>query len=441
LKQVDVVDVVEGYLSEIRRYVRVSRGRILFRDPRGEVLIEKLKDSVVSAFVDEGGLSRVYAWIDALKLLLDDTSKLLGGLGWSFPREFKGFLGDPRVHLRRKLFNYTFDLVRGRMSVSDYIVKARQAVTSSLRSNVRSLYQAWVFAGIVYHLALRGATIVYPEHRQILLERSGRQRAGVIPPNLILSLGSGELSFYLEAPRPIGWEDTGDLRRVWRLYVSLRPDMMVYSGVVLNIVNLDDPQNPILRPNVVIECKETEDWFRRVRILKGPLSKPMTAEEWMSRWIEGLWEGLGEALGVSREEVGELLRGERKGLRVSEVKLLNLYKETFKPDIFIVVSEPKLDHSVKRELEEQDIMVFDEVKIGDRGKLREIALILEGIAGKQGASPLASLRSKIVEALGSNVTMEELMEALVELGEHRLEELLEILRSRRSRGYGMIVTS
>jgi transcriptional regulator with XRE-family HTH domain len=215
----------------------------------------------------------------------------------------------------------------------------------------------------------------------------------------------------------------------------------VYSGVVLNIVNLDDPQNPILRPNVVIECKETEDWFRRVRILKGPLSKPMTAEEWMSRWIEGLWEGLGEALGVSREEVGELLRGERKGLRVSEVKLLNLYKETFKPDIFIVVSEPKLDHSVKRELEGQDIMVFDEVKIGDRGKLREIALTLEGIAGKQGASPLASLRSKIVEALGSSVTMEELMEALVELGEHRLEELLEILRSRRSRGDGMIVTS
>jgi hypothetical protein len=441
LKQVDVADVVEGYLSEIKRYVRVSRGRILFRDPRGEVLIERLKDSVVSAFVDEGGLSRVYAWIDALKLLLDDTSKLLGGLGWSFPREFKGFLGDPRVHLRRKLFNYTFDLVRGRMSVSDYIVKARQAVTSSLRSNVRSLYQAWVFAGIVYHLALQGATIVYPEHRQILLERSGRQRAGVIPPNLILSLGSGELSFYLEAPRPVGWEDTGDLRRVWRLYVSLRPDMMVYSGVVLNIVNLDDPQNPILRPNAVIECKETGDWFRRVRILKGPLSRPMTAEEWMSRWIEGLWEGLGEALGVSREEVGELLRGERRGLRVSEVKLLNLYKETFKPDIFIVVSEPKLDHSVKRELEEQDIMVFDEVKIGDRGKLREVALTLEGIAGKQGASPLASLRSKIVEALGSNVTIDELMEALVELGEHRLEELLEILRSRRLRGDGMIVTS
>jgi hypothetical protein len=441
LKQVDVVDVVEGYLSEVKRYVRVSRGRILFRDPRGEVLIERLKDSVVSAFVGEGDLSRVYVWIDALKLLLDDTSRLLGGLGWSFPREFKGFLDDPRVHLRRKLFNYTFDLVRGSMSVSDYIVKARQAVTTSLKSNVRSLYQAWVFAGIVYHLALRGATIVYPEHRQILLERSGRQRAGVIPPNLILSLGSGELSFFLEAPRPVGWEDTEDLRRVWRLYVSLRPDMMVYSGIVLNIVKLDDPQNPILRPNVIIECKETGDWFKRVRILKGPLSKPLTAEEWMSRWIEGLWEGLGEAIGVSREEVRELLRGERRGLRVSEVKLLNLYRETFKPDIFIVVSEPKLDHSVRRELEEQDITVFDEVKIGDKGRLREVALTLESITGKQGASPLATLRSKVAEAMGSSITLDELMEALLELGEHRLEELLEILRSRRSRGDGMVVTS
>jgi hypothetical protein len=43
--------------------------------------------------------------------------------------------------------------------------------------------------------------------------------------------------------------------------------------------------------------------------------------------------------------------------------------------------------------------------------------------------------------MGSSITLDELMEALLELGEHRLEELLGILRSRRSRGDGMVVTS
>ncbi len=427
----DVLRVVEDYLGEVKRHVRVSHGRIVFRDPRGEVLINELKDFIVRASIDERELSKVYEWISVFRVFLDDTSRLLGGLGWSFPREFKDFLGDPRAHLRKKLFNYTFDLVRGRITVRDYVVKARQAITTSFKSNVRSLYQAWVFAGIVYHLALRGATIVYPEHRQILLERSGRQRAGIIPPNLVLSLDSGELSFFLEAPRPIGWEDTEDLRRVWRLYVSLRPDMMVYSGVVLNIVRLEDPLNPILRPNVIVECKETADWYRRVRILKGPLSRPLTAEEWMSRWIEGLWEGLGEALGVSREEIGELLRGEKKGLKVSEVKLLNIYKETFKPDIFIVVSEPKLEYNVRRELEEQGMTVFDGAKVGDLEKLRDLALTIESIAGKHRRNNLASLRSKVVEVTGSNISLNELVEALVELAELRFQELVEIIKSKR----------
>jgi len=43
--------------------------------------------------------------------------------------------------------------------------------------------------------------------------------------------------------------------------------------------------------------------------------------------------------------------------------------------------------------------------------------------------------------MGSSITLDELMEALLELGELRFEELLGILRSRRSRGDWMVVTS
>jgi hypothetical protein len=53
----------------------------------------------------------------------------------------------------------------------------------------------------------------------------------------------------------------------------------------------------------------------------------------------------------------------------------------------MVVSEPKLDHNVKRKLEEQDMTVFDEVKIEDRGRLREVALTLKNIASRQKTDP------------------------------------------------------
>jgi hypothetical protein len=43
--------------------------------------------------------------------------------------------------------------------------------------------------------------------------------------------------------------------------------------------------------------------------------------------------------------------------------------------------------------------------------------------------------------MGSSITLDELMEALLELGEHRLEELLEILRSKRWREDSMVTAS
>jgi hypothetical protein len=43
--------------------------------------------------------------------------------------------------------------------------------------------------------------------------------------------------------------------------------------------------------------------------------------------------------------------------------------------------------------------------------------------------------------MGSSITLDELMEALLELGELRLEELLEILRSKRWREDSMVTAS
>jgi hypothetical protein len=90
------------------------------------------------------------------------------------------------------------------------------------------------------------------------LERSGRQRLASIPPDAIIETGYGALSFFLEAPRLIAWEDTGDLRRAWKLYKAMRLDILVYGGRIMNILDEgDDP--PIRRPDVIIKCKELED--------------------------------------------------------------------------------------------------------------------------------------------------------------------------------------
>ena len=43
--------------------------------------------------------------------------------------------------------------------------------------------------------------------------------------------------------------------------------------------------------------------------------------------------------------------------------------------------------------------------------------------------------------MGSSITLDELMEALLELGELRFEELLEILRSKRWREESMVTAS
>ncbi|MEB3773758.1 MAG: hypothetical protein GSR86_02370, partial [Desulfurococcales archaeon] len=253
-------------------------------------------------------IDSIYKWITRFLETARTAADLLGAHGWLLPKELKSFIGSPEDHLRKKLFQYTLDLGRGRLGVGEYLSKARSAITTSIRTNMRSIYQYWAFSAILVNLARLGARIIYPEHGYILIERTGRQRSGGIPPNLILRLPGGEVSFFLEAPRPVGWGDGRDLRRTWRLYTSLRPDMLVYGGRVMDIVDMDGEGPPIKRPDIVVEFKELEDWFNRVRYLKGPITRPLTAEEWFNRWLDGLWEGLSEVLGVSRGQVQGSIR-------------------------------------------------------------------------------------------------------------------------------------
>ncbi len=332
----------------------------------------------IDCILGSGPIEEARRLIEVFRESVEEASRLYGFRKTLYSREFGSFLKDPRMHLRKKLFIYTHDLVRGRLKPEDYGPRAAAAIRTSLQTNLRTLYQNWVFTSIVNHLYRRGSKVIYPEHGVLSFERSGKQKLRWIPPNLVIDIpGIGALSFFLEVPRPLAWEDTSDLRSSWKLYTALRPDIMVYGGVVMDIVSFDS-NPPIRKPDIIIECKELIDWYNRVRDVKGPLAKPLSAEEWRNLWIQGLWDGLADVLGVSRREAIERAR-ERRGIRLSEVKIVQLYRSIYNPDKMILVSKYGVPDEVKEMLRGHDILVYDNIGF-DKDKLKPIAEIIREYA-------------------------------------------------------------
>lgn len=352
---------------------------------RGDVLAtftelrEKFKEEFVNYVVNVNKLREAESWIERLKEEMEELEGELGLKGYILPKELRSFVEDPKAHLKKKIFLYMHDLLRGKLKLDEFERSASAAVRTSLRTNMRSVYQTWVLISLLKGLAKGGAKLVYPEYGILSLDRAGKQRGGGIPPNVILWVGGGYLSFFLEAPRPLGWEDSRDLRRAWAFYVALRPDILTYAGRVLNIVS-EEFNPPIRRPDIIIECKELDDWYVRTRDMRGPFSKPLTAEEWRSRWIKGLYKGLAEALGVKEGEVEQAM-GEKRGIRVKEPRLLYLYKAFYSPKYLILISRAPLPKGLREDLEEGDIKVYDGVGF-DEGKLAPVIEVLKEEASK-----------------------------------------------------------
>ena len=381
-------------------------------------LSEELKARFVREVVGVE-VRRAKLWLRKLNEAADNVAALLGVKGLSLPREFASFTRDPEAHLRKKLFNYVFDLLRGKLSLEEFSSKARAAVKTSLLTNKRSVYQTWVYVSIIVLLAKRGYRLVYPSDGYLHVERTGKQRTGKIPPNAVMARDLEALSFFIEAPRPIGWEDTSDLSRAWNLYIALRPDMLIYGGRVLNIVDFSNPETPILRPDIILECKELDDWYMRARELKGPLVKPLTAEEWKVRWLEGLWDGLADILGVEREAAVDVAR-KRRGLRLKDQEIVALYAKFYNPKEAILVTRARTPGDVKRALREMGVEVFDDISFNPR-RLEPVVDILETFSVPE------EVRADFVEltpaALGAlNAIMRELLERGLAASPQRIVE-------------------
>jgi len=380
---------------------------------------EGLREAFIRDKVPEQELYEAEEWIGEFKRLVSSLRD--GGVlrDVVLTRELRSFVEDPRAHLRKKLFNYTFELLTGVRGPMSYERTCEAALTTSLRTNMRTLYQTWVFLALLKHLTSGGGRIVYPQHGFLSVERSGMQRLGMIPPNCIVETLEGFVSLFVEVPRPICWEDGGDLSRVWKLYTALRPDFMAYGGPVMDIVDLES-NPPIKRPNVVVEVKELEDWPTRVRELRGRLSEPMSAEDWRFLWIKGLVEGLGRTIGAE----GMRVRVGRKtySMRVGEPELLRVYWSIYRPDVMVLVSRAKVPREVRSELEEF-CQVYDGVGFDDE-KLRDAAEVVGKYASGEGVDTLTA----VARELGlRRFDRRELRKRLLELVRRHRRELVEAL--------------
>ena len=361
---------------------------------------EKLRENFRNSFIySEIGkeLTKTRIWINRLKTIVSNTDRELGLNATVYSKELKSFIEDPFLHLKKKIFFYTYDLLRGKITLEEFKYTAAAAIKTSLRTNMRSIYQCWVYTSILYELAQLGARMIYPEHKVLTFERSGKQKLGTIPPSCILHLEEkGSISFFLEAPRPLGWEGDSDLRRVWALYTTMRPDILVYGGRVLNIADLGR-RPPILQPDVIIECKELKEWWRRIRDMRGHLAKPLTAEEWRSIWIEGLWDGLADVLGVKRKGKEEHTRAKRT-LRLRDIQVVTLYRALFKPKRMFLVSRTRVPRSVKQYLEDRQIEVIDAVGFKSSA-LRPLVLHLVDLAKRSSDTELLEIKQSYLDLL------------------------------------------
>ena len=402
MKQLVSCDIHQ-YLEKIRQEINFDHSKTLSLNQTVLRYLDMLKQCLVMECVGQE-LDTAKEWIEHVKQITEILRSKLKLTGFTYPREFSSFMSNPLEHLKKKLFNYAYDLVRGKLSLEEFQRRGAAAVRTSLRTNLRTAYQIWGLATIMLLLAKREYEVVYPEHRYLSFDRSGKQKLGIIPPNIVLfNIKRGFISIFHEAPRPLCWEDTSDLQRIWGLYTALRPDSMVYGGKVMNIVDLNSVP-PIKRPDIILEFKELEEWYTRVRDLRGYFKKPLTAEEWRSKWIEGLYTGLAEVLGIQRTEVKQRV-SEGTSLRIREYQLVKLYYSTYKPQKMILVSRTKVPKDIVTELEATGIIVIDNVGF-DVEKLEPVVDTLDRIASYEGGDRITiSLPIEAVKLLTSAMEM------------------------------------
>ena len=417
------------FMSWIDIYENVSRfldkhdpkRKFSFKDKGLESKFLKMLDRMKVSFVREklnGEIGVAKRWIRIFRKAVDELYVSLGLEHKPlYSREFASFLENVEHHLTKKLVFYIYDLLREKLDVNEFVEKAGAAITTSLKTNLRTLYQNWVFVSVLKNLSELGAQLIYPEIKYLLLTRAQQQKLATMPPNAIIATNRGYLSFFIEIPRPIAWGDSKDLERVWKLYTSLRPDICVYGDKVMDALDLSG-EIAIKRPDVIIECKELEDWYKRRRDLRGPFAEIMSVEKWRTKWIRGLYDGLADAAGFIMKTTKKK-KEKQKVIYLSDPEIVKLYQRVYRPKKFYLVSRSKVPKHIRSDLEDNGITVIDGVGFNYK-RIKQLAESLVKIAKKKSIKTHIGLSEETSEALRH-------LAQKLGLPESKLDEVIKIL--------------
>ncbi len=239
---------------------------------------------------------------------------------------------------------------------------AKQSIRRSIITNTRNAYQSWVLLSLLnlvnckllvrqYNSDTNGYEFKYidelPDELKYISLESQRDYKG-IHPNFALEISGRFFSIFYEGPGIIEWnlysKETD--KTFWKLYGAPRPDIMIYSGQIDNIYSPSVKPFPIMKPDIIIECKEEGNWYKKLKqrsVYDG-------AKDWRNAAIE------------SREQKKE---------KIDDLENVKEYLEIYSPKNLFLVSWKETPNKTCEELINSGITCINKVNF-DKDKLIKI---------------------------------------------------------------------
>jgi hypothetical protein len=113
-------------LETVKKCVEVLPGkRIKLSDPSCEGHLDAFRECTVRVYANRVVLDEATTSVKLLVESLNTAISSVGDRGWLLSREMSSFVKSPVEHLK-KLTLYLYDLLRGKLSLEEYAVKAKR---------------------------------------------------------------------------------------------------------------------------------------------------------------------------------------------------------------------------------------------------------------------------------------------------------------------------
>lgn len=274
--------------------------------------------------------------IESLRKIENKAIKKYGLYAIRHTKQFDDLLSDPIAYFAKKTgleCCTTVEELRKRLETD---IRYQRIVSTSIGAQLRNLYEAWVFMGILQNLA---CTIVEPRDltktlvlRPITISNSA---------TVVAEIKNGMyLAFFLDTPLP--YQNT----RIGQKYRS-RPDIGIYL-----LESMQNPQEHCYIPTssrlkllALVECKESTVW-------------PWTKKKIIDPFNE------------SKEKI-----------EVTHLQMLLFYEKLYSPPLLFLVSRKRTPERAHKVLSESDIEVYDEVGFNEEVLKKLASRIRKEIAG------------------------------------------------------------